>query len=184
MASTSEPMHTKGAAVAEGMDSNESSAVAAAVDLSVSSAVAIQESRMAWDGKAYTKEEFQQWYGAAGGNIWDTAVRKLRKRGQGFPPPKVYNPVIPISQFGDKACGRKHERCNECGKACIQEWSTACYLHLNAVFTSERVCCSEVCMHEYLKGKCGEGLYMEWPHPYVDCLSGPSSLLHKNAAPC
>ena len=66
MASTSEPMHTKGAAVAEGMDSNESSAVADAFDLNISSAVAIQERPMAWDGKAYTKEDFQQWYGAAG----------------------------------------------------------------------------------------------------------------------
>ena len=51
------------------MDSNESSEVADAVDLNVSSAVAVQERRIAWDGKAYTKEDFQQWYGAAGGNI-------------------------------------------------------------------------------------------------------------------
>ena len=40
MPSTSEPMHTKGSAVAEGVDSNDSSAVADAVDLNVSSAVA------------------------------------------------------------------------------------------------------------------------------------------------
>ena len=77
MPSTSEPMHAKVAAVAEGVvDSNESSAVAAAGDPSVSSAVAIQERRMAWDGKAYTKEEFQQWYGAAGGNLWGLATVK------------------------------------------------------------------------------------------------------------
>ena len=86
MPSTSEPMHTKVAAVAGGVDSTESSAVAAAVGLNVSSAVAVQERRIAWDGEAYTNEDFQQWYGAAGGNIWDTAVRE---HSQGFPPPKV-----------------------------------------------------------------------------------------------
>ena len=77
MPSTSEPMHAKVAAVAEGVvDSNESSAVADAVDLNVSSAVAVQERRIAWDGTACTKEDFQQWYGAAGGGMWDLATVK------------------------------------------------------------------------------------------------------------
>ena len=60
-------------------DSTESSAVADAVDLNVSSAVAVQERRIAWDGKAYTKEDFQQWYEAAGGNIWDSAVTEASR---------------------------------------------------------------------------------------------------------
>ena len=57
-------------------DSTESSAVADAVDLNVSSAVAVQERRIAWDGKAYTNEDFQQWYGAAGGNLGGLATVK------------------------------------------------------------------------------------------------------------
>ena len=67
-------MHANVAAVAGGVDSTASSAVADAVGLNVSSAVSVQERRIAWDGEAYTKAEFQQWYGAAGGTIWDSAV--------------------------------------------------------------------------------------------------------------
>ena len=36
---------------------------------------AAQERRIAWDGRAYTKEDFQQWYGAAGGSMWDLAAQ-------------------------------------------------------------------------------------------------------------
>ena len=40
---------------------------------------ASQETHIAKDGKAYTKKDFQKWYGDAGGNIWDTAPTKPRQ---------------------------------------------------------------------------------------------------------
>ena len=58
---------------------------------------------------------------------------------------------------------RAKEACNECGQACINEWSTANYPPLKKVFLSERVCCSEACMRSYLLGKCGSASCMDEP---------------------
>ena len=58
---------------------------------------------------------------------------------------------------------RAKVRCNECGQACINEWSTANYPPLKKVFLSERVCCSEACMRSYLLGKCGSASCMDEP---------------------
>ena len=39
-----------------------------------------QETRIAWDGEAYTKEDFQQYYGVDNFlEIWTTAVREPRE---------------------------------------------------------------------------------------------------------
>ena len=80
-----------------------------------------------------------------------------------FPPPKVYEPRIPKGKWNSVKRRGGQEACNECGMACIKEWSTACYLPLEEVFWSERVCCSEACMHSYLAAKCGSALCMDEP---------------------
>ncbi len=58
---------------------------------------------------------------------------------------------------------RAKVRCNECGRACINEWSTANYPPLRKVFLSDRVCCSEACLRSYLLGKCGSASCMDEP---------------------
>jgi hypothetical protein len=58
---------------------------------------------------------------------------------------------------------RAKVRCNECGRACITEWSTWDYPPLRKVFWSDRVCCSEACMRSYLNHKCGSASCMDEP---------------------
>jgi hypothetical protein len=58
---------------------------------------AVQERHIAWDGRAYTKEDFQQYYGDAGGNMWDTAPTKPH---QAFPPPDSLVPYFRMQEPG------------------------------------------------------------------------------------
>ena len=121
-------------------DSTESSAVADAVDLNVSSAVGVQERRIAWDGKAYTNEDFQQWYGAAGGNLWGLAWVKadplllsalhMTVLGQD---PFISKIICLLGTHPDPWTPEKHW--GRCGQSCAccrayneEDWPSGCFI--------------------------------------------------------